>query len=309
MSGCTETGKPRIAILMAVYEPRMDWLREQLLSLNAQTYPNLRLYVRDDGSAESVFAEITACLQNCITAFPYEIARNEKNLGSNKTFERLTRDAQGDFFAYCDQDDVWLPQKLEILEGRIGSAAMAYCDMSVIDGDGKPVALSLRDIRPRLRYLSGENLAESFFFRNCTAGCSMLVRSAYAKKALPFPDKTVCDQWIATIAALSGEIRLVDESLQKYRQHKDNQTSILHGVTGKKSYREKRIFPLQERLAAYRNIASPSRELEAFVHARETGSVRGLFRYRAFSPYESAFEILMHFLPDWAVRSYLRRLT
>ena len=37
------TGKPLIAILMAVYEPRMDWLREQLLSLEGQTYPNLRL--------------------------------------------------------------------------------------------------------------------------------------------------------------------------------------------------------------------------------------------------------------------------
>lgn len=309
MNGCTETGKPRIAILMAVYEPRMDWLREQLLSLNAQTYPNLRLYVRDDGSAESVFAEITACLQNCITAFPYEITRNEKNLGSNKTFERLTRDAQGDFFAYCDQDDVWHEDKLEILEKQIGSAAMAYCDMSVIDGSGKPVALSLRDIRPRLRYLSGENLAESYFFRNCTAGCSMLVRSIWAKKALPFPAGTVCDQWIAMIAALSGEVRFVDERLQEYRQHGNNQTSILHGVTGKKSYRQKRILPLQDRLAAYRSVALPSKELEAFIHARETGNMCGLFRYRAFSPYEAAFEILMQFLPDWAVRCYLRRLT
>ena len=41
-----ETGKPLISILMAVYEPRMDWLREQLESLEAQIYPNLRLYVR-----------------------------------------------------------------------------------------------------------------------------------------------------------------------------------------------------------------------------------------------------------------------
>ena len=39
MSGCTETGKPLIAILMAVYEPRMDWLEEQLDSLERQTYP------------------------------------------------------------------------------------------------------------------------------------------------------------------------------------------------------------------------------------------------------------------------------
>lgn len=50
MKRCMETGKPLISILMAVYEPRLDWLREQLDSLNAQTYPNLRLYVRDDCS-------------------------------------------------------------------------------------------------------------------------------------------------------------------------------------------------------------------------------------------------------------------
>ena len=70
MSGCTETGKPRIAILMAVYEPRMDWLREQLLSLNAQTYPNLMLYIRDDCSPTVPFEEIQSCVQDCIRAFP-----------------------------------------------------------------------------------------------------------------------------------------------------------------------------------------------------------------------------------------------
>ena len=83
-------GKPRIAILMAVYEPRMDWLREQLLSLDAQTYPNLMLYIRDDCSPTVPFEEIQSCVQDCIRAFPYEIKRNEKNLGSNGTFEWLT---------------------------------------------------------------------------------------------------------------------------------------------------------------------------------------------------------------------------
>ena len=101
------TDKPQIAILMAVYEPRMDWLREQLLSLNAQTYPNLKLYVRDDCSPSVPYEEIQSCLQDCISAFPYTIQRNEKNLGSNGTFEQLTREAGGDYFAYCDQDDIW----------------------------------------------------------------------------------------------------------------------------------------------------------------------------------------------------------
>ena len=77
MSGCMGTDKPRIAILMAVYEPRMDWLREQLLSLNAQTYPNLMLYVREDCSPTVPYEEIERCVQECITEFPFVMARNE----------------------------------------------------------------------------------------------------------------------------------------------------------------------------------------------------------------------------------------
>ena len=50
--------KPLISILMAVYEPRMDWLREQLLSLEAQDYPNLRLYIRDDASPTAAVEDI-----------------------------------------------------------------------------------------------------------------------------------------------------------------------------------------------------------------------------------------------------------
>ena len=64
------TGKPLIAILMAVYEPQMDWLREQLLSLEGQTYPNLRLYIRDDCSPTVPFEEIQGCVKECIQSFP-----------------------------------------------------------------------------------------------------------------------------------------------------------------------------------------------------------------------------------------------
>ena len=109
------TDKPLISILMAVYEPRMDWLREQLVSLNEQTYPNLRLYIRDDGSSAVSYEQMRSCVQECITRFSYTIARNEKNVGSNSTFELLTGEAEGDLFAYCDQDDVWLPEKLTVL--------------------------------------------------------------------------------------------------------------------------------------------------------------------------------------------------
>ena len=77
--------------------------------------------------------------QECITSFPYSITRNEENLGSNGTFERLTREAEGDLFAYCDQDDIWLPEKLTVLQKAMErEQALVVCsDMYIIDSSGK----------------------------------------------------------------------------------------------------------------------------------------------------------------------------
>jgi len=309
MSACTQTGKPLIAILLAVYEPRLDWLREQLESLEKQTYPNLRLYVRDDCSRAASFEEIEACVRSCIRSFPCEIRRNEENLGSNRTFERLTAEAEGDYFAYCDQDDVWLPDKLAALAEAAGKEGvrMAYCDMSVIDGAGKELAQSLCQLRPRLEYVWGTDLAETYFFRNCTAGCSMLVHAGTAKEAAPFPEQTVCDQWIAIIAALRGTVAFVPEPLVRYRQHGRNQTGILNGVTDREDYLRQKVSPLRERLLFYQGYAVPGQEMRAFIEARLGRDVRSIWRYRRYSRYEAAFEIALTFLPGCVVRLLLRR--
>lgn len=292
------TDKPQIAILMAVHNPRMDWLQIQLDSLNTQTYPNLRLYLRDDCSNKVSLGEIEKLVAECITAFPYTLVRNEQNLSSNGTFELLTQEAEGDLFAYCDQDDQWLPEKLmRLATAMTPEHSMAYCDMSVMDGEGRTTAQSLRQVRPRLRYVQGRNLAEVYFFRNCSAGCTTLVRAATAKRAVPFPRETVCDQWVAIAAALDGAIAFVDQPLQRYRIHGGNQTGILSGVTSKETYYARRILPLQERLACYRCLAQPSKALESFVSARLNGKLGPLLRYRAFSPMEANFELAMRALP------------
>ena len=310
MSGCTETGKPLISILMAVYEPRMDWLREQLTSLNDQTYPSLRLYVRDDCSPTVPYADIERCVAECITRFPYTIVRNEKNLGSNGTFAQLTREAEGQLFAYCDQDDIWLPEKLTILQEAMEreGALLAYSDVSAIDDNGSQIAQSLCQLRPRLTYLQGEGLAPKLFFRNCIAGCAMLVNAAAARRSLPFPQKTVCDHWIALLAAAAGRITLVPGQMVRYRQHKHNQTGVLAGVTDKESYLRYKVAPLEERLRCYRQHAEPDQAAAAFAQARINGTIRDIWKYRAFAPHEAKFEIALHLLPDFFIRQLLRRL-
>ena len=304
------TDKPLISILMAVYEPRMDWLREQLVSLNEQTYPNLRLYIRDDCSPTVPYEQIQSCVQDCITRFPYVITRNEKNLGSNATFELLTKEAEGDLFAYCDQDAVWLPEKLTVLQAAMERerAVLAYSDVSAVDDEGKLLARSLRELRPRLTYLEGSDLAPKLFFRNCVAGCAMLVNSNIAKRAIPFPRQTVCDHWIALLAATEGTVAFVPDQLVRYRQHKRNQTGVLAGVSDKQSYLRYKVAPLEERLTCYRQHTVPQEEIEAFVRARIDGRIIMIWKYRALAPHEAEFEIAAHLLPDGFISWMLRRV-
>ena len=304
------TDKPLISILMAVYEPRMDWLRQQLVSLNEQTYPNLRLYIRDDCSPTVPYEQIQSCVRDCITRFPYVITRNEKNLGSNATFELLTKEAEGDLFAYCDQDDVWVPEKLTVLQEAMERerAVLAYSDVSAVDDEGKLLARSLRELRPRLTYLEGSDLAPKLFFRNCVAGCAMLVNSNIAKRAIPFPRQTVCDHWIALLAATEGTVAFVPDQLVRYRQHKRNQTGVLAGVSDKQSYLRYKVAPLEERLTCYRQYAVPQEEIEAFARARIDGRIIMIWKYRALAPHEAEFEIAAHLLPDGLISWMLRRV-
>ena len=310
------SGKPRIAILMAVYEPRMDWLEEQLRSLNEQTYPNLRLYVRDDCSPTVPLEKIADQLKKHITAMPYTLARNEKNLGSNTTFERLTEEAEGTYYAYCDQDDIWLPEKLEFLERELetSGARLACSDMYIIDGNGRQRADSITKVRRHHRFRSGAGLAEGLLISNFVTGCTMLVRSEYAKAAIPFCPYMVHDHYIALCCAAGGEIVTVNKPLIQYRIHGDNQTGLMAGVTDKESYGRVRIdLPLEKirwlrKHFPYRNaLAGPLEEREHWMEARQRnwagkGGRRAVWQYRRFSPNSSLFELGAKWLPRPAFR-------
>lgn len=319
MSECMETGKPLISILMAVYEPRTDWLREQLESLEAQTYPNLRLYIRDDCSPTVSFEEIKKLVQDCIHSFPYEIKRNEHNLGSNLTFEQLTRDAEGEYLAYCDQDDIWLPEKLTILQEEIKeSGAQLVCsDMYIIDETGKQIAGSITKVRRRHRFHSGTGLARQLIFHNFATGCTVLVQARTAKEAIPFCPHMVHDHYIALCCAERGAIQSVVWPLICYRIHTGNQTNLLSGVTDKMSYGTIRILEMKKRLAWLNENFSCADSVKAVIQeglewaeAREqnwahNGGKKLIWKYRRFSTAPSLFELFAAGMPEGLFRLFI----
>lgn len=312
MSGCTERGKPLIAILMAVYEPRMDWLKEQLESLEKQTYPNLKLYVRDDCSKTVLFEEIEGCVRDCIRSFPYEIQRNKENLGSNRTFERLTEEAEGEYFAYCDQDDVWLPEKLTVLQEELErtSALLVCSDMVIIDSQGRRTADSITKIRKHHVFYTGEGLSKGLIFHNFVTGCTALVRSSEAKAARPFCPYMVHDHYLAMWCAERGAVCSLRMPLISYRIHGDNQTNLLSGVRDKSSYETVRIRGMLERLrwldANFPRGEVLDREIRQgllWAQAREEnwqgrGGKAVVWKYRRYSPIPSIFEVFATGMPE-----------
>lgn len=302
-------GNPLISIVMAVYEPEINWFREQLLSLERQTYPNLELIIRDDCSPTVSFDAVCSIVSKTIS-FPVNVERNKKNCGSNKTFELLTLEARGDYIAYCDQDDVWRQEKIQKLWHAIQGYELAYSDISIIDIRGRQLAKSLRDIRPRLRYYSGNGLYKKYLFTNCTAGCSMLVAANAAKRAVPFPEGTVWDQWVCAVASFCGSVAFLSEPLVKYRQHENNQTGILKNIDSKFDYRTKRIYTAQKRVEEFNRRFGLPEETVAFMRARVEQNILHIWKYRKQSKFEAYFEICMKFMPEHIFRivvNHLRR--
>lgn len=306
---CLKQNKVLVSILLSVYRPNGTWLEELLISLNNQTYKNLELLIYDDCPDCPVNE---ADFKKYITNFSYKIIRGSKNLGSNKAFEELTKQANGDFFAYCDQDDIWENEKIELLLNRIQkeNSILVYSDMSIIDKNGENVAYTLKEIRPRLQYIYGEKLYEKIFFSNCIAGCSMLVDSGIAKYAIPFSKVTIHDQWICIIASFYGKITFVDKQLVKYRIHGNNQTGILTGVYTKEDYYNIRLLHLKRRIIEIEKYINDAYldNIRKFYEARTNKNIFKIFKYRYLSKKEAYFEIFIKYIPNWLFRIIIKKL-
>lgn len=334
------TDKPLVSILLAVYKPNESWFIEQLISLNNQLYNNIELLVYDDCPNLPVDESL---IKKYITNIPYTLTRGIENEGSNKAFEYLTKEANGDLFAYCDQDDIWENEKIELMVEKFISTdeiiensekvnekcvnynkdvTLACSDLSIIDENGKKTANSITEIRKRHEFKSGYNLAKGLLMTNFVTGCAMMVRSDIAKKAIPFENTLIHDQWIAIIAAIEGRIEFINKPLVRYRQHSFNQTGILTGVYDKQTYYNmrieaffKRYLNLKKRLSYNDDLSQNINDCLMWLEARKNYSIKislkdfeTMIKYRNFHKISILVETFLPFIPN-CVFEYIIKLT
>ena len=311
--------QPLVSILLAVYKPNEKWLIEQLISLNNQNYSNLNLFVYDD-CPECTTDKVL--FKKYITNFKFKIIRGTVNKGSNKAFEELTKIADGEYFAYCDQDDIWEKDKISLMMKKFDGQDinLVCCDLSIIDEKSRKTHESIRDIRKRIVYKSGYGLTKNLLMVNFVTGCAMIVKRKTALKAVPFLDEIVHDQWIAIMASINGQIIFFDKSLVRYRQHSRNQTGILKGVINKETYYTKRIDDFIKRYNSIMKRIPMDGDLKDYFenlllwfdarkrYARKISitDLKTMIKYRNFHKISIIIESILPFIPDFIFKYIIR---
>ena len=295
--------KKSLAVLLAVYEPREDWLIELLDSLNRQTYPSVTLYVRDDASPSFPPERLEQLLSEHMTRFPFVLNRNEQNMGSNKTFEALVHDCNEHYIAFCDQDDVWLPKKLENTVARFEtgplSPLLVCTNVKVINGDGNEIAPTMEQHRRRHVFMSGNGLASHLIYRNFAMGCTVVMERERALSYCPFPSEAVHDHYLAFRAAADGAIDTLTEPQMLYRVYGGNQTGVMTGVQTKNDYFNRRIKVFDDRVRCFGKYAALDALSDAMAWSearvknfrREKGGFRALWKLRRVNKVTTLFEL------------------
>jgi glycosyltransferase involved in cell wall biosynthesis len=206
-----------VSVVLGTYNGE-KYLKEQINSILWQTYANIELIIADDCSTDetqTILKEYAGKYENV------HLYLNGTNLGLVRNFERAVQYAQGEYIAFADQDDIWLPEKIQRLVDNIGDNTLIYSDSAYIDANGNPMGKKLSDYR---RWISGKNLYAVESDSIWVAGHALMFRRELLDWALPFPVSPYIghDGWISYIAMLKGTITFVPVALVLYRQHGNN---------------------------------------------------------------------------------------
>ena len=115
---------PHVNILLATYNGS-KYLKEQLDSLLAQSYPNITIYIRDDGSTDDTIAILKKYMADSSSSRKIILLDNQgDNLRCPGSFYEILRNCSpADYYAFCDQDDIWYPDKIKWAVEKLESQA------------------------------------------------------------------------------------------------------------------------------------------------------------------------------------------
>jgi glycosyltransferase involved in cell wall biosynthesis len=213
-----------ISVVIATFNGS-KYIIKQLNSILNQTILPDEIIVCDDNSTDDTVFLLTPYLSDG----KIKLMVNEKRLGVVENFKKAAKAAKyGNWLAFADQDDIWVPQKLsklgaamELLDDKT-TPALVYSDLTVIDKNDALISSSFwerQKIKPEKI-----NLA-TILYGNVVTGCTMIINYSMAKEFFLMNDQNYFhDEWMGLIAYSFGVAKILNEPLVLYRQHENNIT-------------------------------------------------------------------------------------
>lgn len=267
---------PSISVAMATYNGAL-YLQDQLNSIAAQSAKPAELVVCDDGSSDGTLAILHAFASS--SPFPVRIYQNESNLGFANNFLKCASLCSGTWVAFCDQDDIWLPSKLETLGRTISASSsdvvLVYHVASVVSVELEPTGRVLPRV-PRARSFGrGEQHAHWF-----VGGCVMCFRAdllvgfnqderprdsydgnkgwhGHGHPWMPH------DKWLCLLANVCGATVALPDVLSLYRRHAAAET----GAHANEGFVRPLMHAARTGSSQYEFLAQRARETATFLHA------------------------------------------
>lgn len=221
----------KIAIVLATYNPNLEYFQKQIESIKNQTYQNWVCHIVDDCSQTEYQISIKEIIAEDSRFICYF---HNNNLNHYHNFERglkyAIQDSEITAIALADQDDIWYPQKLSVSLEKLRSekSVLVHSDLEMIDSNDQIINYSTWKFEAR----NPEKLStDLLLLRNVVTGCSVLFCTSIIQDILPFPvqDKILWyhDWWIALVASHKGKIGHIHQPLIQYRIHSTNNVGVV----------------------------------------------------------------------------------
>jgi len=201
-----------ISVCLATYNASV-YIEQQLESILVQLAKTDEVIIVDDGSDDDTITIIESFSDDRII-----ISKSiHSRLGVVKNFERALAQAKGDYIFLSDQDDVWVPTKVEETLKHLRHSVLTVSDCKVVDATLRTLHHSFFELRG-----SKPGFARNLI-KNSYLGCCMAFNRELLMYALPIPRNVpMHDMWLGLIAETIGNVTYIEKPLVLYRRHNNN---------------------------------------------------------------------------------------
>jgi len=306
----------KTSIIIATYNGE-KYIDDQLLSIYKQTQLPDEVIIYDDNSKDNTVG-IANNFINRHGVDNWKVVVNKQNKGWQRNFTDALEEVSGDVIFFCDQDDIWIEDRIEVMVSTIKNNPEVKClsgKIMTIDGDGKPFENKHGYDKGRETQLLNKVQFNEKFNTLTLLGCSMCLTREFARKLIATKVDTYShDAQSCRLATLLDGMYIIDKVVIKYRIHNNNTSGVIHGVGFGSSNLEKRVRDISNNIVWLNSVINyyeqnreiPEEKINIIYQTKKMQEARyyffvsrNIFKYLKLFKYRAYYSSLAMLIGDF----------